>query len=58
MNDKKLNKKEIHFLIGLIVAHKAGVDLLKGFRKPTQEEQDESVSYNILIKKLEALINC
>jgi len=47
-----MNKKEIHLLIALVEAQKTSNSLLRGFRKPTRDEQDENALYNNLIDKL------
>ncbi len=47
-----LQPSEIKLLIALMEAQKASVGLLRGFAKPTYEEQNESAYYNKLIKKL------
>ena len=47
-----LQPNEIKLLIALTEAQKASVGLLRGFTKPTREEQDENAYYNKLIKKL------
>lgn len=49
---EQFTKKEIKFLIDLVEAHKGSVSFLRGFGKPTREEQDESAYFNNLIKKL------
>ena len=51
-NKNMFEKKEIQLLIALVEGHKAGVNLLRGFRKPTREEQDENAYYNRIIEKL------
>jgi len=46
------DKKEKHLLIALVEAQKSTVSLLRGFRKPNREEQDENAYYNRIIEKL------
>ena len=54
--DNEFNKIELKLLINLVEGQKAGIDLLRGFRKPTREEQNENAYYNEIISKLERLI--
>ena len=49
-------KKEIQLLISLLEAQKGSISFLRGFGKPTKEEQDENAFYNQLIEKIKDLI--
>ena len=51
-----LDKKECQLLIALVEAQKSSIDLLRGFRKRTREEQDENAYYNRIIDKIKKLI--
>ena len=49
-------KKEIQLLVTLLEAQKSTISFLRGFGKPTKEEQDENAFYNQLIEKVKNLI--
>ncbi len=52
---EKLIHKEIEFLIKLVEAEKMTIGFLRGFAKPSDEEQKIRAEYNKLINKLKAL---
>ena len=47
-----LDKKEKQLIVALLEAQKGSISFLRGFRKPTKEEQDENAFYNKLIGKI------
>jgi len=51
--EEKITGEEVLYLISLIVAEKETLSFLRGFGKPTQEEQNKSAEFNRLINKLE-----
>jgi len=50
---EEITRAEAVYLISLIEAEKGTLSLLRGFGKPTQEEQNKSAEFNRLISKLE-----
>ena len=49
-----LTREEIDYLVALVRSDKKSFSFMRGFRKPTQEEQEESAIFNRLIEKLQA----
>jgi len=51
----KLTEKEKTYLIALVEVEKDSIKFLRGFRKPSDEEQKQNAKYNELINKIENL---
>jgi hypothetical protein len=50
-----LTPGEKEYICSLILAEKETIKFLRGFGKPTQEEQNKSAEFNRLINKIERL---
>lgn len=51
----KFTQEETQFIINLIKSYLGSKNMIRGFRKPTQEDKEKDAYYNNLIKKLKEL---
>jgi hypothetical protein len=51
----RITGEEVRFIKGLIAAEKESWCFMRGFRKPTSEEQDENARANELIRKVDLI---